>query len=201
MQQTQVRFLGGEDPLEEDMATHSSILVWEIPRTEDLGWATIRGVTKSWTRVSMLAHLKFLWKFFDLSSTYSQIHTHYHLCLNSSVLSIKCAVVGDGRKSLSLCVYTNVCVWLSKICLFYNYSEYGIFSVVAVPFCSSWAFSVAQPVKNRPAMQETQGHSLDREDPLEKEMATHSSILAWRIPWTEEPGRLQSMGPQVSDTT
>jgi len=47
---------------------------------------------------------------------------------------------------------------------------------------------VAQTVKNLPAMQETQVQSLDRKDPLEKEMATHSSILAWRIPWTEEPG-------------
>ena len=48
-------------------------------------------------------------------------------------------------------------------------------------------------VKNLLAMQETQVGSLGQEDPLEKEMATHSSILAWRIPWTEEPGRLQSM--------
>ena len=53
---------------------------------------------------------------------------------------------------------------------------------------------VAQTVKNLPAMQETRVQSLGREDPPEKEMATHSSILAWRIPWTEEPGRLQSMG-------
>ena len=42
---------------------------------------------------------------------------------------------------------------------------------------------------------------MDQDDPLEKEMATHSSILAWKIPWTEEPGGLQSMGPQESDTT
>ena len=55
---------------------------------------------------------------------------------------------------------------------------------------------VAQMVKNLPAMQETQVRSLGQEDPLEKEMATHSSIFAWRIPWTEEPGRLQSMGLQ-----
>ena len=53
---------------------------------------------------------------------------------------------------------------------------------------------VAQMVKNLPAMQETQVQSLGWEDPLEKGMTTHSSILAWRIPWTEEPGRLQSMG-------
>ena len=52
---------------------------------------------------------------------------------------------------------------------------------------------VAQTIKNVPAMQETWVWSLGREDPLEEGMATHSSILAWRIPWTEEPGRLQSM--------
>ena len=50
--------------------------------------------------------------------------------------------------------------------------------------------------KNPPAKQEMWVQSLDWEDPLEKEMATHSSILAWKIPWTEEPGRLQSLGLQ-----
>ena len=55
---------------------------------------------------------------------------------------------------------------------------------------------VAQMVKNLPAMQETWIRYLGQEDPLEKEMATHSSILAWSIPWTEEPGRLQSMASQ-----
>ena len=64
-----------------------------------------------------------------------------------------------------------------------------------------WASLVAKLVRNLPAMQETQVRSLGREDPLEKEMATHSSILAWRIPWAEEPGRLQSMGLQELDTT
>ena len=62
------------------------------------------------------------------------------------------------------------------------------------------ASPVARTVKNRPAMQETQVGSLGWEDPLEKGMATHSSILAWRILWTEEPGRLQSMGSQKSQT-
>jgi len=51
-------------------------------------------------------------------------------------------------------------------------------------------------VKNLPAMQEAQVRSLGQEDPLEKGMATHSSILAWRTPWTEEPGGLQSLGLQ-----
>ena len=55
---------------------------------------------------------------------------------------------------------------------------------------------MAQMVKNLPAMQETQVRSLGQEDPLEKGMAIHSSIIAWRIPWTEELGGLQSMGSQ-----
>ena len=54
-----------------------------------------------------------------------------------------------------------------------------------------WASLVAQSLKRLPAMKEPWVQSLGREDPLEKEMATHSSILAWRIPWTEEPGMLQ----------
>ena len=60
---------------------------------------------------------------------------------------------------------------------------------------------MAQLVNHLPAMQETQVQFLCWEDPLEKEMATHSSILAWRIPWTERPDRLQSTGSQESDTT
>ena len=62
---------------------------------------------------------------------------------------------------------------------------------------SPLGFSIrASKVKNLPAMQETRVQALVWEDPLEKGMATHSSILAWRIPWTEEPGGLQSMGSQ-----
>ena len=60
---------------------------------------------------------------------------------------------------------------------------------------------VAQMAKSLVVMQETWVQSLGLEDPLEKEMATCSCILAWRIPWTEEPGRLQSMRSQESDTT
>ena len=62
--------------------------------------------------------------------------------------------------------------------------------------CGAWASLVAQMVKRLPAMLETWVQSLGREDPLEKGMATHSSTLAWKIPWTEEPGRQQSMGSQ-----
>ena len=59
-----------------------------------------------------------------------------------------------------------------------------------------WASLVAQLVKNLPAKQKTWVRSLGWDDPLEKEMATHSSILAWEIPWTEEPGGLQSLASQ-----
>ena len=64
-----------------------------------------------------------------------------------------------------------------------------------------FASLVAQMVKRLPAMWETRVRPLGWEDPLEKEMATHSSVLAWRIPWTVDPGRLQSMGLKDSDTT
>ena len=67
---------------------------------------------------------------------------------------------------------------------------------IGYPLQYSWASLAAQLVKNLPTMQETEVQSLGWEDPLEKGMATHSSILAWRIPWTEEPGELQSMGSQ-----
>ena len=68
-------------------------------------------------------------------------------------------------------------------------------------FSVSWDFPIAQMVKNLPAVQEIQVQSLGQEDPLENEMAIHFSLLAWRTPWTEKPGRLQSMGLQKSDTT
>ena len=67
-----------------------------------------------------------------------------------------------------------------------------IYTHVCICHCSL----VAQLVKSLSAIQETWVQSLGWEDPLEKEVATHSSILAWRIPWTEEPGGLQSMGSQ-----
>ena len=60
---------------------------------------------------------------------------------------------------------------------------------------------VGQTVKSLPTMRETQVLSLGRGDPLEKAVAPHSSVLAWKIPWTEEPGRLQSVGSQELDMT
>ena len=112
-QETWVWSLEGEDPLEKGIATHSSILVWRIPWTEEPG---------------------------RLQSMGSPRVTHDYTWLRASL--------------------------------------------------------VAQTVKRLSAMQETRVRSLSWEDPLEKEMAIHSSILAWKIPWTAEPGRLPSMGSQ-----
>ena len=64
------------------------------------------------------------------------------------------------------------------------------------PLQYSWTSQVAQTVKRLSTMRETQVRSLGQENPLEKEMATHSSTISWKIPWMEEPGRLQSMGSQ-----
>ena len=77
------------------------------------------------------------------------------------------------------------------------FSDYKLFSSIFGLYCAlCWASLEAQMVKNPPATQETWVRSLDQEDPLEKRMPTHSSILAWRIPRTKEPGGLQSMGFQ-----
>ena len=78
--------------------------------------------------------------------------------------------------------------------------HFSWFSSPKLPFfmhvTSYWAFLEVQMVRNLPAMQETWVQSLGQEYPVKKGMATHSSILAWRIPWTEQPGGLQSMGSQ-----
>ena len=66
--------------------------------------------------------------------------------------------------------------------------------IIKISTCQLWASLSGSAVKNLPTRQETQVRSLGQEDPLEKGMATHFSILAWRIPWTEEPGGLPSVG-------
>ena len=94
----------------------------------------------------------------------------------------------------------NTASFLSR-CNLSDGGEFTIFNyALSVHKRLSWASLVAQLVKNLPAMWETWVQSLGWEDPREEGMATHPSILAWRIPWTEEPGGLQSMGSQ-SDTT
>ena len=117
IQETQVPSLGREDPLEEEMATHSSILAWRIPWTEGTWKTTVHRVVKG----------------------------------------------SNTTEGLTLLL------WASQVALTHL------------------------PVKETC---EKQVRSLGQEDPLEEGMATHSRILAWRIPWTEEPGGLQSMGSQ-----
>ena len=72
----------------------------------------------------------------------------------------------------------------------------GVSGVFGIGIYIAWAFPCGSGVKHPPVTQKTRVRSLGWEDPLEKEMATHSSVLAWEIPWTEEPGRLQSTGFQ-----
>ena len=122
MRETRVHSLGQEDPLEKEMATHSSILAWRIPWTEEPGSYSPWGHKESDTTE----------------------RPHFHFVFRSQV---------------------------------------------------------AQTVKRLPTMQETQVQSLGREDPLEKKMVTNSNILAWRIPWTEEPGSYSPWGRKELDMT
>jgi len=100
------------------------------------------------------------------------------------------------------CEFSSNDLWCSEFfnaANFKNFKVWGFFlsSYCSLnPQCHKRDLLVAQTVKTLPVMQETRVRSLGWEDPLEKGMATHSSILAWRIPWTEEPGGLQFMGSQ-----
>ena len=78
-----------------------------------------------------------------------------------------------------------------------SFAQAHVLGIILGPRDTGRTSLVAQTVKRLPTMQETQVLSLGWEDPLQKEMATHSSTLAWKIPWMEEPGRLQSMGLQT----
>ena len=104
----------------------------------------------------------------------------------------------NSLKLLCVCVCVCVCVYLRQNVLL----GVKVWTCRQMPAphlqgkTDSFAVLVAQTVKNLPALWETQVQSLSRADPLEKGLATHSGILAWRIPWTEEPCRLQSVGLQ-----
>ena len=161
-QENRVRFLGWEDPLEKEMATHSSILAWRIPWTEEPG-RLVHRIANSWTWLS---------------------NWHWMLIY------------------VYPCIYGDHCQLLRWA---YNFKSGKTLSKISLPNPSNLrqhklSSLVAQLVKNLPAMQETRVWFLGWEGPLEKRMAIHFSILACRIPWTEEPGRLQSMGSQELDT-
>ena len=92
--------------------------------------------------------------------------------------------INSAKRTLLFSIHQGCCFFFFWFCFF------------KLPNIVDWASLVAQRVKHLPAMQETCVRFLGQEDPLEKEMATHSSTLAWKIPWTEKPGKLQSMGSQ-----
>ena len=140
MQETRVQSLGWEDPLEKGMASHSSILAWRIPYTEEPGGLQ----SMRWQRV------RHNWAIFTF-------HTQFIVARHSNYLP-------------STTLLTCSCLHL---------------------ICFNWASLVAQLVKNLPAMWETWVRSLGSEDPLEKGKATHSTILAWKVPWTVQPMGLQ----------
>ena len=97
-------------------------------------------------------------------------------------------------KGFSIVNEAEVEVFLELSCFFYDPADVG--NLISGSSAFSGASLVAQSVKHLPAVWDTWVQFLGREDPLEKEMATHSSILAWKIPWIENPGGLQSMGSQ-----
>ena len=142
----------------------------ENPMDRGAWWAAVHGVTKSWTLTERL---------------------HFHFLLS-------CIGEGNGNPLQCSCLENprDGGAWWAAV--------YGVGqSRTRLKRLSSssssiymWASLVAQMVKNLLAMQETRVQFLVQDGPLEEEMATHSSSLAWRIPWTEEPGGLQSMGLQ-----
>ena len=141
MWETWVWLMHWEDPLEEGMVIHSSILAWGIHMDRGAWLVTVHGIKKSWTWLN------------DWTMTFP----HHPALTISLSLSMNLSIPGTS---------------------------------------CNWASLVAQRVKHLPAMWETRVQSLGGEDPLEKEMETYSSTLAWKIPWTEKPGRLQTKGSQ-----
>ena len=131
---------------------------------------------------------------FDHLQSFKLIYSHSHLLLPlcSSRLLSKVFFARTGVPSPP--DFSRLPPWLSLSVLCCSVLSYiSWFSVCSINYWDA-ASLVVQMVKNPPAMQETQAQSLGQEDPLEEGMAMHSSILAWRIPWAEEPGGLQSMG-------
>ena len=196
---------GLEDSLEMEIATHSIILAWRIPWTEEPGRLQSMGLQRvehDLTMKTTTTKYVYIPMYINIS-----MWTHtYTQRIGRMVLICVCS----PQKSLMRLVCLHDGGSCSKIQHFRQPHLIGLqtLSGLFIPhlhFLLSWkkkiyitysGFPVAQIVKNLPAVKETQVRSLAWEDPLEKRMATHSSILAWRIPWIEEPGGLQSMGLQ-----
>ena len=153
---------------------------------------TVHGVTKSWTWLSdyhslIVGMVRKTKK--EESKCGSHLRHNWHWKIRKQFFLIFCGgqvqAAGEGcglKPSISLHISSPVGEELWALWIFWKHLP--------------WPSLVAQMVKNPHVMQETWVRSLGWEDPLEEEMATHSSILAWRIPWTGQPGRLQFMGSQ-----
>ena len=122
-----------------------------------------------------------------------------HVCACMGVSRFACVHV-QACTCIRLYTHTCICVCVVHLCMCI-YAVYICLYYACLYLFIYWASLISQSVKHLPAVQGTRVRSLGREDPLEKEMATHSINLAWSIPWTEEPGRLQSTGLQELDTT
>ena len=156
------------------MATHSSTLAWKIP------WMEEPGGHRPWGRLEL--------------DTTEGLHFHFSLsCIGEGNGNpLQCSFVENPRDGgacwASVYGVAQSRTQLKRLSSSSSSSQKGS--------CKQRASLVAQMIKNLPAVQEMQDRSLAWEDPLEKEMATHSSLLAWKTPWAEEPIRIQSMGSQ-----
>ena len=175
------------------MTTHSSILAWEIPWREEPGRLQVHAVAKSWTLLRdkhtqrWVAQRCYQGLILSFSPCLLQLHPEYHF--HSWFQDYLTLVI---RQVIILMFFFSQTIGVLEMFL----KVWSINSFVFNWSIIDLGFLVAQMLKNLPAMQETLIWSMGWEDPLEKGMASHSSIPAWRIPWTQEPGRLPSMRSQ-----
>ena len=170
------------------MATHSSILAWRIPWAEEPD-GTVHGVTKNGTALSEHTHThQFTGVRYERLQGCNEKGCKWKVCIGCDVLMSHVLLSEEwwGQDHPSG-MWSCSPAWLSLSSVIKGFYE----GIINYP-----ASLVAQMVKSLLAMRETWVRSQHWEDPLEKGMATHFSIPAWRIPWTEEPGRLQSVGSQ-----
>ena len=156
------------------MAAHSSVLAWRIPGTGEPGGLPSMGVAQSWTRLKWLSSIQGKYSYI----IYPKIFNHVCFFFLSPWVRI-------GLESLLTKYFWQWVRWFRR-CIWY----------ILTCLCSFPGGSDSEEF----AMREMRVRSLGKEDPLEKGMATHSSTLAWRIPWTEEPGGLVR-GVTESDRT
>ena len=190
------------------MATQSSVLAWRIPWTEEPGGLPSMGLHRVRHDRSELAVSSVVPKIADtltspwgalslphcffFTSTLAFLHPLDTPVLLSVPVQMCCLACNTPTSFIFIShpsVISLTVASIERTYLIVLHHSFCYNSLVAVAL-------VAQTVKKLPAVQEIRVRFLGQEDPLEKEMATHSSILAWEIPWTEKPGRLQSMGSQ-----